>query len=139
MPVKKIIFFPDALHDNSLKLKTELKKLYQCFQSKQVDEYDQVFRQSGKFAIIFSDAQMAVKFLEEKTSDLSPLRFKVFAFMNKSGRFSEKSQALLDKYSINVFFPNQFHEIMANIEKYFSQNDVEDDAAELKFSANEDN
>lgn len=138
MASKKIIFFPDSLHDNSTKLKVELKKIYQCFQSSNPDEYGQAFHQSGKFVLVFSDAQVALRFLQERNEELKILKFKTFVFLNKAGRFSDKSQSLLDKYKILVFYPTQLYELMANIESYFSHNDVDDDALELKFSANED-
>lgn len=120
MSKKHVIFFPDNPHELTPEIKAELSKTYSCFQSNNPDEYSQTFHQSGKFVLLFSDAQEAVKFLQKSSQELMGLEFKTYAFINKMAKFSSESQKILDRFKINVFLRNESSTLMTNIKEYFS-------------------
>ena len=129
----KIVFFPDQPHDDSNRLKAELAKKFGCYESSNIDEFDQVFQQSGKFAILFSDAQVAVKFLHKNKSEMNPLTYKVFAYLNKLGKFSPESQKVLDQFKVNVYQKNEFDKLVTDITGYLSGADVVEQVDDIQF------
>lgn len=123
MSKKSVIFFPDQVLEHMKPVKQKLMALYNCFQSQNPDEYAQSFNQAGKFALLFSNAQEAVLFLDSKSSDLGNLQYKVFAFLNTNAKFKPESQKILDNFKINVFRLNEADLLLGQIASYFSGGD----------------
>lgn len=102
MNLKKVVFFPDPVSKHSEELKTLLSD-YSCINSREPDEYSQVFQQVGKFAIVFVDAKSALDFLKSKTRELAELQFKTFLFLPVNGNFNEEAQNKLKAQRIHVY------------------------------------
>lgn len=124
MNKKKVVFFADNLQEHVAPIKAELSKSgHSCFSSNNPDEMNQTFQQSGKFIIFFADAQEAVKFLQKSPGDLTGIEYKVFAYINKTAKFSAESQKILDRFRINVYLKNEADKLLKSINDYFTGNE----------------
>ncbi len=138
MSKKSVVFFPDQVLEHMKAVKSKLAATYNCFQSQNPDEYAQSFNQAGKFVLLFSNAQEAVLFLDSKSSDLSGLNYKAFAFLNTNAKFKPESQKILDKFKINVFRLNEAELLISQIANYFSGGDEVPGLDDLAFNTPKD-
>jgi hypothetical protein len=116
-----VIFFPDELLEHGIELKKTLKENYNCFQSSNLDEFDQVYKQSGRFLLLFMDVKKALIFVQDNASDLSGLQFKTFVYLNRNGKFKPESQKLLDAGRVTAFQKDEVALLLKTIEDFFSK------------------
>lgn len=121
MSTYNVIFFPDELLEHGVELKKTLKEKYNCFTSNNLDEFDQVFRQSGKFLLLFMDVKKALVFVQDHSSQLSGLQFKTMVYLNRNGKFKPESQKLLDAGRVTAFQKDDIPLLLKNIDEYFSK------------------
>ena len=129
----KVIFFPDPLHETSTAVKAELSKSFGCYASTAVDEYQQVFHQSGKFAFCFSDPLVAVKFFVANNKDLGGLNFKSFVCLNKTGKYSEESLKILNLHKLTIYQKTESAKLIEDIQNYFSSADSIESIDDIEF------
>lgn len=115
-----VIFFPDEHLEHGVEVKKVLKEKYSCFQSNNLDEFDQVFRQSGKFLMLFLDVKKAIGFMQVHASELSGLEFKTFVYLNKNGKFNPESQKVLDTNKVIAFQKDEVAKMLKKIEDFFT-------------------
>ncbi len=130
MNLKKVIFFPDPKSPHTEELKNILNKDFSCFDSRQTDEYAQVFLQNGKFSLVFIDAKSALEFLKENNRELSELQFKTFLFLPVNGNFNAEAQKKLKDHRIHVFPLNAKDKISESIRDYLNNNEDDQIAIE---------
>lgn len=116
-----VIFFPDELLEHGVEVKKTLKEKYNCFASSNLDEYDQVFRQAGKFLLLFMDVKKALTFVQDNSSPLSGLEFKTLVYLNRNGKFKPESQKLLDAGRVTAFQKDDVALLLKTIDEYFSK------------------
>lgn len=115
----KIVFFPDPPNDETNHLLKELKQHNMCYRSSNADEFDQVFRQSGRFVIVFSSVTFTLKFLEKNVETLKELQFKTYSFLKDQEVLSKEDQELLNKHKVTLFKSNKSDDIKKNISLFF--------------------
>jgi len=133
MSKTKVIFFPDQLHETTTLLKAELTKKFSCYSSGNLDEFDQVFQQSGKFAVVFSDPQSAVKFMNQNKQTMNSFIFKTFACLNKAGKFSAESQKILDLCKINIYQKSDANKLVTDISNYLTGVELTESIDDIEF------
>lgn len=121
MSTYNVIFFPDELLEHGIELKKTLKEKYNCFHSSNLDEYDQVYKQSGRFLLLFMDVKKALIFVQDNASDLSGLQFKTFVYLNRNGKFKPESQKILDAGRVTAFQKDDVALLVKTIEDFFSK------------------
>jgi len=125
MNFKKVVFFPDPKSAHTEELKKFLGDEFSCFDSRELDEYGQVFLQTGKFTLIFSDAKSTLEFLKKKQRELSELQFKIFLFLPVNANFNAEAQKKLKAERIHVFPLLAKDKLVQDIRDYFNGNDDE--------------
>jgi hypothetical protein len=119
MKSHNVIFFPDDELEHGIELKKQLKEKYLCFESKNIDEFDQVSRQSGKFLVFFMDVKQAIGFMQENSSALTGMSFRTFAYLNRNGKFKADSQKVLDSARVEAFQKDDVAILVKTIEDFF--------------------
>ena len=115
-----VIFFPDEHQEHGTDVKKALKEKYSCFTSTNLDEYDQVYRQSGKFVMLFLDVKKAIGFMQVHASELKGLEFKTIVYLNKNGKFNPESQKVLDTHRVIPFQKDEVAKMLKTIEDFFT-------------------
>lgn len=118
MNFKKVVFLPDPEAPQTQEACALLKKDFSCFESRNTDEYDQVFQQSGPFVLLFSDAKSALSFLKDEAKPLSRLNFKVFLFLAVNGAFNADAQKKLSEFRINVYPRKDLAKLVSDIKHF---------------------
>ena len=121
--LKKVVFFPDPQAPHTDELKAKLSVKYPCYESRNLAEYNQVFQQSGSFALIFQDAKSALEFLKANSGPLAELEYKVYAYLSVNGTFKEDALKKLKEYRINVYQRSQMDALTENIGLFMSGKD----------------
>lgn len=116
----KVIFFVDDLQDHTTILREKLKKNYSCFQSQNPDEMNQVFHQSGKFALVFADGQSAGQFVQADHPELGGTEYKIYCYLPRNARYKPASQKVLDQLRVNVFIKDEEEKLVKNINDFFA-------------------
>ncbi len=118
----RVVFFSDKqVPEHQLPVRTELgKKGFTCLESRTPDEFSQTFHQSGKFAVVFSDAKDAVTFMQTNSKELVGLEFKAYVYLSKNGKFSGDSLKILENNRINPFALNEQAQLLQSIDAFFS-------------------
>jgi len=122
MSLKKVVFFADPKSKHTEELKGLLKE-YSCFDSREPDEYSQVFHQSGKFAIVFADARSGLDFFKSNSEYLSGLQFKTFLYLPVNGNFNPEAQAKLKEERIHVYPLASRDKLVQGIHEYLNGKD----------------
>lgn len=133
MSKTKVIFLPDKLHETTALIKEELGKKFSCYSSGNLDEFDQVFQQSGKFVVLFSDPQGAVKFMNQNKQTMNSFIFKTFACLNKVGKFSPESQKILDLCKINCYQKSEATKLITDISNYLTGVEISESVDDIEF------
>jgi hypothetical protein len=133
MARNNFVFFagPEQEHTNRLKL--ALSQEFSCVVSSQLEEYEQTYRQAGKFALVFSDPKLAINFLRSAAETLNSMHFQTYAYLNRNGNFTPESQKILKHWGIKVFDLGQLEALTSSIRAYFSEQDKELDVEDLEF------
>ena len=119
MSKHNVIFFPDELLEHGIEVKNKLSETFSCFQSGNLDEFDQVFKQSGKFLLLFMDVKKALQFVQDNSNGLTGLQFKTFVYLNRNGKFKPDSQKILDAGRVQAFQKDDAAVLLKTIEEFF--------------------
>ena len=119
MKKREVVFFAGPFLEHVQPIKANLSAHYTCIQSSTPDEYNQTFHQSGKFVLIFGDAQEGARLLARGASELVGIEFKACAYLHKDARFKPESQKILDSMRISVFMKSQAEALIADVNNYF--------------------
>jgi hypothetical protein len=121
MSIHNVIFFPDELQEHGTEVKSKLKEKYSCFQSTNLDEFDQVFKQSGKFLLLFMDVKKALQFVQDHSNELTGLQYQTFVYLNRNGKFKADSQKILDAGRVQAFQKDDAAVLLKTIDDFFSK------------------
>lgn len=128
--MKKVIFFPDAKVPHTDEVRKLLGKEYSCFESRNTDEYSQVYFQSGPFALVFSDAKSALELLKTEAAQMAELKYKVYLYLSVNGVFNAEAQKKMKEYRINVYKLDEKAQLIQNLRDYMAGKDDESIAIE---------
>jgi hypothetical protein len=123
-----VIFFPDEPLEHGIELKNKLKEKYNCFNSSNLDEFDQVFQQSGRFLLVFMDVKKALIFMKSHGHEMNTLKYRTFAYMDKNGKFKPDSQKALDAERVEAFQKDEVAKLLKTIEDFFSIGNTSDNS-----------
>lgn len=139
MNFKKVIFLPDPKAAHTEEVKTILSKDFSCFESRNSDEYSQVFFQTGPFVLLFSDAKSALALLKNEAQALSELKFKTYLYLGVNGSFNAEAQKKLKDNRINVYPLSDKAKLISSISDFMQGKDDESIAIEdIQFIMPED-
>lgn len=139
MNLKRVIFFPDPKAAHTEEVKGILSKDFSCFDSRNSDEYSQVFHQSGPFVLLFSDAKSALALLKAEAPTLGELKFKTYLYLSVNGTFNAEAQKKLKDNRINVYPLSDKAKLVASIRDFMRGKDEESIAIEdIQFIMPED-
>lgn len=133
----KVIFFADELQSHTQLIKERLASEFSCFSSTNIDEYHQVFNQSGKFVLLFSDARNALGFRINAAENLSSLEYEILVYLHTDVAFKADSQKLLDQNNVKVFRVSDAEVLIAHVHTFLAGKDH--DPTELEFYMPPDN
>lgn len=121
----KVIFIADKILPHSAELLKALANDYRLFTSALPDEYQQVFLQSGKFLVFFSDTANAVKFRQKFAVELRGVDFEIVSYLHTNSKFKPESQKIIDDNRIKLFPLGQIVELKQFLAKYFVETNDE--------------
>lgn len=137
MTIKSTVFFADTLQEHTLQLKSVLSQDYYCFVSHEAEEFNQAFQQSGKFVLIFSNAQKALQLLDAGAFFLNGLTFKIYLYLDRKGNFKPDAQKILNSRNINIFQIDERTQLISSMKSFFNESDIEN-FEDLQFYKPED-
>ncbi len=120
----KILFFADFMLEHTKLLQPVLENHFQCIASSNTDEFRQVYLQSGKFAVLFSNAQKALNFRNTPDPNLEGVEFAVYVYLGTNQSFKILSAKILEDNRISVFKLSEKAGLISAIEKYLTQKDM---------------
>lgn len=138
MNFMRIAFFVDSLQEHSTVLKDKIASEFTCFESSNPDEFDQAYRQSGPVALIFSDPQYGVHFLQSNADALKEIKYKAYGYIKEDKKYTAKSQEILKAFKLNVFKKSELELILTDVRNFFSNKVSEAASDDILFKLPED-
>lgn len=120
----KVVFFADKVLEHTQAIRENLSREFSCFTSSQTDEYRQVFLQSGKFVLLFSDAKKAIIFRQTPDNSLFSLEYEILVYLHTDSAFKADSQKLLDQNNIKVFRKSEVAAMIQYLHAYLSESET---------------